>query len=299
MLQWFTVIVSYPRTSLLPLASCFRYKMPRARSFGTPALVLSRPRSVKAEAKADRVDDAVAALDVDGVVRVRAERLLADDGVVHEVLPHGVPVRERAVEALEVGRGDLGRGELAFNNVHLDDVGGDGAAHGLVGLQGGIGGGEDGEGTGARELGRHARGLEEVVELAKVLVALEVVLLLAHGDAVGSPDLAGALEVLQGAEDVAAAAAAGRGGGGRSSGGSGGGGGAPLGRPLLEVLLERRRGRDGLAGILVGLGVGVARVGHASSPDLLEDGGRLPDLSGGHEGAGAGDESEGECELHG
>merc|ERR1719221_996253 len=258
MLQWFTVIVSYPRTSLLPLASCFRYKMPRARSFGTPALVLSRPRSVKAEAKADRVDDAVAALDVDGVVRVRAERLLADDGVVHEVLPHGVPVRERAVEALEVGRGYLGRGELALDDVHPDDVGGDGTAHGLVGFQGGIGGREDREGTGARELGRHARGLEEVVELAEVLVALEVVLLLAHGDAVGSPDLAGALEVLQGAED---AAAAGRGGGGRSSGGSGGGGGAPLGRPLLEVLLERRRGRDGLAGILVGLGVGVARVG--------------------------------------
>ena len=186
--------------------------------FKTPiAQLASIHRLVETEAKANTVDDTVAALNINGVVRERSERALSDDGVVDEVLPHGVTVSQGSVEALEVGGPD-GRGvELARDDVHLDDVGGDRSPESLVRLEGRVGGGEDGEGSGSRDLGGDAGGLEGVVELAEVVVSLQVHLLLALGDAEVSPDLSGSLEVLEGGEDVTSSSSTSgsRGGGGR------------------------------------------------------------------------------------
>eukprot|EP01083_Nonionella_stella_P040308 109470_1 len=116
------------------------------------------------------MDDAVGALNIHGVVRVRSEGLLADDGIVDEVLPHGVTVVERdASEGGEGGRGHIGRADLARDDVELEHIGGDGSTHGLEGLKRGVGGGEDGEGTGSGELGGDTSGLKKLGELAEVL----------------------------------------------------------------------------------------------------------------------------------
>lgn len=157
------------------------------------------------------MDDTVAALNINGVVRERSERALSDDGIVDEVLPHGVTVGQGAVEALEVSGLDRLRVELARDDVHLDDISVNWSPEELVRLEGRVGGGEDGEGSGSLKLGGDAGGLEGVVELAEVIVTLQVHLLLALGNSKVSPDLSRSLEVLEGGEDI-------------TSGSSGGGG---------------------------------------------------------------------------
>ena len=130
------------------------------------------------------MDDTISALNIDGIIRVGSERLLADDGIVDKVLTDGITVFQRhAPEAGQVGRGDGARGDISPDDVQLHDVGGDGTAEELVGFEGGIGGGEYGEGTGAGDLVGHSGGLEGGVEFAKVFVSLEVALLLADGNA--------------------------------------------------------------------------------------------------------------------
>ena len=68
---------------------------------------------------------------------------------------------------------------------------------------------------------------------------------------------------------------------------------------LLQVLLERRSGRDGLAGILILVGIRVTGIGHSSGSDLgsVEDGGGAHDTGGGGEGVGRGHEGSEDGDL--
>ena len=158
------------------------------------------------EAERDAVDDAVVALDVDRIVGVGPEGLLPDDGVVDEVLPDRVAVLQRhAADADEGRRGHGAARDLALDDVELEDVGGEGAAHGLVRLEGRVGGGEDREGPGALQLGGDPEGAQGGVELAEVVVPAEVGLLVALGDAQVAPDLPGSLEAREGGEETAEA----------------------------------------------------------------------------------------------
>ena len=68
--------------------------------------------------------------------------------------------------------------------------------------------------------------------------------------------------------------------------------------PLLQVLLERRSGRDTLTRILVDAGLGVTGVGHSSASNVLVECGSAGELGRGGEGGGRGDEGESD-DLHG
>ena len=69
----------------------------------------------------------------------------------------------------------------------------------------------------------------------------------------------------------------------------------------LEVLLEGGSGGDGLAGILVDEGIGVAGVGHTAGADLgaVEDGGGNASSELGVEGGGASNKGSESNNLHG
>ena len=176
------------------------------------------------------MDNTVGALNINGIIRVRAESLLSNNGIVHKVLSDGITVIQRTGQGIQVGGGDLAARDLPGDDVHLENIGGERSPHHLIGCDGGIRGGEDGEGSGSGKLGSDAQGVKGVVEFAKVFVSLEVVLLKASGDAEISPDLARSFQSLEGAEDVSSSSStsSATGGWGGSSGGgcgSGRGGG--------------------------------------------------------------------------
>ena len=180
------------------------------------------------------MDDAVVAGNIDGEVAELPEGLLAEDGVVDEILAELAGVGDGlALEGGEGSAGDGAGGDVAGDDAVLAGLGRDGAVVLLVGLDGGVGGGEAREGTGTREVGGGAGGGEAGGEEAEVVVPLEVGLLLAHGNAVGSPDLSGSF---QGGESVNNVGIEGggspEGGGGGEGRGAGGGEGENSGGEL-------------------------------------------------------------------
>ena len=78
----------------------------------------------------------------------------------------------------------------------------DGATHGLERLDGSIGRGEDSVRARSSEGGSDTGGGETLSEKAEVVVALEVGLLLADGNAIGSPNLSRSLEASERINDV-------------------------------------------------------------------------------------------------
>ena len=154
------------------------------------------------------MNNTIAARNIDRVIRVGSEGLFSNDGIIDKVLSDGVTVSELlSSQAGQIRGRDVLGGNESGDDVHLEDSGVHRAPEQFVRFQSGIGGGEDGEGSGSGELGGDSGGFEEGDELSKVFVSLEVGFFLAHGDSVGSPDLAGALEGAEGADDVSSSAA--------------------------------------------------------------------------------------------
>ncbi len=120
------------------------------------------------------MDDTIVARNIDGVVTVWSEGLLSNNSIIYKVLSNGVTVVQLlATNGGQVSSGNIGRGDLSRNDVHLENIGCDWSTHGLVGLEGGVGGGEDGEGTSSRDLGSNSSGLKGFVEFTEVLVSLQ------------------------------------------------------------------------------------------------------------------------------
>jgi len=147
------------------------------------------------------VDEAVGALDVARVLLALggARRRDAHHGVVEEGLAHVTAVGE--LVALEGGlvAADGADGDLAGNDVVLEDVGGELA---LELREGGVGRHEDGQRARALEGRGEAGLLDGGDEGAEVVVALDVGLLLADGRAVSAPVDNRALEGGDGGDDV-------------------------------------------------------------------------------------------------
>mmetsp|Transcript_31547 Transcript_31547/g.66045 ORF Transcript_31547/g.66045 Transcript_31547/m.66045 type:complete len:282 (-) Transcript_31547:107-952(-) len=255
---------------------------------------------VESEAKANRVDDTIRAFNIHGVVIVGSEGLLSNNGIIDEMLTDGVTVNQGSGEGLQVGSGNIRRSNLARDDVHLDDVSSDLSPEGFVRLKSRVGGGEDGVGS-SSELSGNASGLKRSGELAEVLVSLKVVLLESLSNSKVTPDLSRSLKIFDGTKDVSSSSA--RSGGGCGGSRSGSGRSSDLSRrgtsiTLLQVLLERRGGRDRLTGILVSEGFRITGISHTSRSKLLVKGGGHTDRVGGGEGASTSDKSGGKEKLH-
>mmetsp|Transcript_5914 Transcript_5914/g.11373 ORF Transcript_5914/g.11373 Transcript_5914/m.11373 type:complete len:271 (-) Transcript_5914:47-859(-) len=254
---------------------------------------------VECEAKANRVDDAIRAFNIHGVVIVGSEGLLSNNGIIDEMLTDGVTVNQGSVEGIQGGSGNIRGSNLARDDVHLNDVSSDGSPEGFVRLKSRVSGGEDGVGS-SSELGGNASGLHSSGEFAEVLVSLKVVLLESLSDSKVTPDLSRSLEIFEGTGEVSSSSPSAGSGGGCGGGSSRSG---DLGRrgasiTLLQVFLERRGGRDRLTGILVSEGVRITGISHTSRSNVLVKGGGHADRVGGGEGASTSDKSGGKDKLH-
>ena len=144
----------------------------------------------------DGVDHAVRALDVSRPVRRlrRALRLEADDRVIEPRLAREAAVEELAAEALLVAR-DRALRDLALDDVVLEDVSRERRAVVLlVLLERRVRRREERE-LAARERVLQAHRVDRRAELAEVVVALDVRLLVAELDALRAPEDLRALEL--------------------------------------------------------------------------------------------------------
>lgn len=129
------------------------------------------------------MDHTISALNINWVISIRTECLLADNGIIHKIFTNGIAVFQwHATQTGQIRGRDGTRGNVSLDNVKLQYIGGDGTTEELIGFEGGIGGSKDGEWSGAGDFVGNSGGLEGGKEFAKVFVALEVGLFLADGD---------------------------------------------------------------------------------------------------------------------
>jgi len=245
------------------------------------------------------VDDTIGGSDISREVFESSEGDFSDDSVVDEILSEGTLVCKGL--SSEVGEGsssNLGRRNVSCDNVGSAAVGIEGSEVLFVGLDGGVGGSEDGEWSSSGDFGSNTSGLEACYEEIEVIVSLEVRFFLSDSNTISSPYLSRSLESR---EDINDGSSGGRGSSGRCSssrgGGSRGGGGRSGGSrgtsvTHLQVLLEGRGGRDTLARIFVLKSIGVTGISHTSGSDFgsVEESGGDTRLLCGREGGGASDE---------
>lgn len=225
------------------------------------------------KASADSVDDTVAACNIHGVVSIGSEGLFSNNNIIDEVLADGVSVLQWSSQTGKISRGDGRGGNLALDNVKLENIGSDGSLHHLVSLNGSVDRGKDGERSSSGQFVGNSSGLKGGSEFAETVVSLKVILFFANGNTFSTPDLSRSLKTSKRGQNISSASSR----GGSSRGGSSGccssrggssGGSSTSSLTHLQVFLETGSFRDGFTGILVDKGIRITGISHTSGSDL-------------------------------